>query len=937
MASISIKNKARNIPTIVLFVVALLFVLPTISAWNSNTFSNYSCYQESANSSTIGDGSCGLDYSGNYSQVQAYPILNITAYDGNWNTYAPMTNDGNIDYIRAKYVIPSNNLGKPIFRIKYKNATTSYIEDLTITDNCWSYSQSIGQVSVGLTSYYDTGTISTRCEILLNSWEIMDTFIDMTHNSGIYEEAIIWNVANSTSENLTFTGNQNIIRYLSVPSNTILTNGYLNLTGNFSNFIFNGLCYQESANSLTIGDGSCRLDYSGSYYSQGSWIDKNNLYDGSWFSKGYNIGSDANLTINYTKPIGALNTSLWKISQKYNSGYQSTNLTILPSCWNYYPNKLSFKVESRGANGYSYWYCYDGNWNLINTDSTSYIYEEAMIWDISNGISNQNILIGNSKFSYSLNTTIQTSNLANAINSYLSTCTFSNGFCLVPFIFHSDTIGVLGYSNLIFNNNGLLENSITFNPTTLESSNEYFILNLTYDLNAYSSISASLVYNGTSYNSKTLTYGNYKLISNNITIPSVLNTGTVNTFYWSIALTNSSGVNYFNSTSHNQTVNKGTSLIVSDVCPAGTSAAFNFTSFWEQNLTSALITTANYYFTYGLSGNPNINSVNGTVSNVNSFSICLNDSQDYYNLGYVEIQYSVDGAVNRRYYVFSNTRATNQTVSIPLYALELASTTSFLFTAQTTTLIPYSNYYIGLLRWYPATNSYNLVEMAKTDDKGQALLHIQVDTASYRIGLYAPDGTLVKLLNSINFICQTTPCTYSVTVDPNPLDLTGYTNIQSSLVFNPTTKVFTFTWNDPSQASQTMNLTVFKGDQIVCSSSASGYTGVIFCDVSAFTGTLTANVYRTTASTTLIFSQLIEDIRQSISDVSGGPELGLFIGAILLILFAMIGSFNPVLVIILGIVSLIPLFILGSITTSILMAIGVLGGVIIHFLKRTNG
>ena len=85
----------------------------------------------------------------------------------------------------------------------------------------------------------------------------------------------------------------------------------------------------------------------------------------------------------------------------------------------------------------------------------------------------------------------RTSNLFSAINSYLSGCTIQNGFCLVPFLFHSDTIGILKYLDMLFSNDGFGENSQTFDAQTVSLSTETFSINLTYDSHIYNAISAN--------------------------------------------------------------------------------------------------------------------------------------------------------------------------------------------------------------------------------------------------------------------------------------------------------------------------------------------------------------------------------------------------------------------------------------------------------------
>jgi hypothetical protein len=180
-------------------------------------------------------------------------------------------------------------------------------------------------------------------------------------------------------------------------------------------------CYQESANVVNQSgnDGSCNLDYTGSY----------SFYYDYFY-------------VNYTKPVNATSSSLWKVKH---GNYNIQNLTIPADCWNAYLDKLAFRMESNSNDGlghalsnltcwngngwkqlsYSYGIIalptsnlgldnrnelYDGNWDTgsgndgnwdtgvtrpwrpsFSIASTSFvnrvllIYEEAMIWEIDNG------------------------------------------------------------------------------------------------------------------------------------------------------------------------------------------------------------------------------------------------------------------------------------------------------------------------------------------------------------------------------------------------------------------------------------------------------------------------------------------------------------------------------------------------------------------------
>ena len=494
------------------------------------------------------------------------------------------------------------------------------------------------------------------------------------------------------------------------------------------------------------------------------------------------------------------------------------------------------------------------------------------------------------------------------------------------------------YINVSISFDYIFENSQIYNSSTYETYDENFVLNMTYNSTYYSSISANLIYNGSSYLGTKEGTDNNINFSRSLIIPNI-NLYTENkSFYWEIILTNSTGNYYANSTLKNQTIYKLPALSFSVDCITQTSPALNFTFAWEKNLT-ATNASANVIFIYGYAGNITAYSINTTFVNKREFYLCINNSQPYYNISYGEVQYYFDGYSDRRYYAFSNSRITNITQKNYLHLLETASSTSFLFTAQSTTLSPYTNKYIAILRWYPELNYYRVIEMGKTDDKGQTLLKIKVEDSDYRIAVYEPDGTLIKLFSAVRFVCQTTPCTYSLYIETGESDLSSFSNIDSSLTWNNNTKVFTFIWSDPTQTTTNMNLTIYKDTSTssipICSSSGSGFVGVLTCNVSTYSGILRAVAYRS-ASPQNIIQQVVVEIRQTLIDIAGGKSLILFFNFVLLVFFGLLGIISPPLAIIMTIIALIPALLLGGINFIILMGIVTLGGIILHFLRRTQ-
>lgn len=262
-----------------------------------------------------------------------------------------------------------------------------------------------------------------------------------------------------TSENLTFTGNQNITRNISIPYNALVNSALVNLSGNLNY----ADCYQETANVSTVCGGLNTGIYSCVGTFQNSCL---NGYDGNWYGTSVSPAeySEDFLYINYTKPANAISAY---IKHKWNNqlpDYVTYNDKIPNTCFSY--NKISLSVSvARNLDYYpSYLKCYNGtSWITIRTISMDGwtaqmgFYEEAITWNLSYYPTSPYIQINNTKiwnFTGTFNTTNnKTSDFSTTANNMLSSGTCNGGVinginCEIPFIFHSDTTGVLQYSDL---------------------------------------------------------------------------------------------------------------------------------------------------------------------------------------------------------------------------------------------------------------------------------------------------------------------------------------------------------------------------------------------------------------------------------------------------------------------------------------------------------
>lgn len=480
-------------------------------------------------------------------------------------------------------------------------------------------------------------------------------------------------------------------------------------------------------------------------------------------------------------------------------------------------------------------------------------------------------------------------------------------------------------------------NNVTYNATTYTSSTEGFSLNITFD-SAVISSSAIFYYNGTLVGSatKTIDGGGNTIFSSSVGIPSTI--GNKN-FYWTIYLSTGGDEISFNTSQKTQSVLTPSQINVSTQCSAGLSRAMFFNFADEQNLTSINSTSIYYNLQYGYSGNTSILQSYGNLTNINNFTICINSSLPSYSVGYGEIQYYKAGYNPRRFYIFQNTRLTNETINNTLYLLPTSLATLFTFNVQNNFYVAQTNKFTTLLRWYPNLNSYKVVEMGRTDGLGEYVNSVDTDLVDYRIGVYEPDGTLIYLASPVRFICTVLPCKSTITTNAESLNLFNIAGLQHQLTYNYTSKVFTYIWNDPTQETSSMNLTVYRDSYdssiIVCSSSGSSFTGLITCDVSAYTsGTMRAVVYRT-ASPSFEITSLLINIGIQISDVAGGKTIGLFISLILFIFAMLVGMFSPVVAIVLGIVALVPALFFGAFSFTFFVGLLLVGFIIIHFMRRS--
>ena len=433
---------------------------------------------------------------------------------------------------------------------------------------------------------------------------------------------------------------------------------------------------------------------------------------------------------------------------------------------------------------------------------------------------------------------------------------------------------------------------------------------------------------------------NWKISGNNNTLATsyaVVPNPTANTnytFFWYLLQNNITGTYLTNTNSYTQLVTTQPSInITTYPCSSPQFEALNFSWKDQEDLTDMTDMIITYNFKYGITNTSSIESY-GTYTN-DTLRICIPNNTNNYQIGYAEITYRKGDYETLKYYLFTNYTLSNVTTDQQiLYDLPSNESTSFLVTIKDKRLNPYVNKLIVLLRWYPSINSYKVVEMSKTDQNGQAPIHVHTEDVDYRLAVYELNGTLINLQSPVRMLCLVNPCSYDISLQDTGNDYFYVYNIQSNLSWNNDTKTFTYIWNDPSQYVSMMSLIITKengfSSSLLCNTSSTGYIGVLDCYIGGETGLIKASVYKT-ASPETIFEELIIRIGTIIPN-----QVGLFFSFVLGLVGALIGIFSPVGAILFMLVGLLFSLFIGSISLTFFIGIGSLGGIVFYFIKKAQ-
>lgn len=845
--------------------------------------------------------------------INATNYLYSSIYDGAWRTINIMPVANNTWY---NVVVASNSSG-----------TYYFVNGVLIINTAYKANASIG--SGQYIGGYPAGYSFTGIMDEVGYWNrsLLPSEATQLYNSGLgraYPFTLNSITLNSPSNN---NNSNNPIQIFNCsatvisPATLMNISLWFNATGTWSlnETKTPTLCYQESANisNQTGIDGNCELNYSGNYSWEGEWhaidsVDRGFDGDFSTYTYTRTITTNATLYINYTKPINANGGILNYRSSSLSAIHE--NVTIPENCFN--QTKVSLKWFSYYPGIYTTrLYCKnDTDWQLI--DSGTFIFEEAMIWNISinpstftktlpqnstkwncqacdsdgdcafassnytitidsiapvititggNGTNNLGVLNQN----HTINFTATDLNLDKCwyyngtVNKSLSSCSLNHLNKTIDrlsdniTLFANDTLGNTA-SQFVEWDFKVLKNNETYLNQTVEGALNTFTLNLSLQ-SGLNIQEVNLIYNGTSYNANAFIIGDNHITSRNIVIPGVITT-TNFSFYWSVLLSDSTLINL---SSHNQTVYN----LSVDNCTLYSYGLYTFNLLDEETQASLSgVTTMDVAMNiYSVDRSYIITSFNKSYSSINPARICLGSTllnQTNYSVDII-IRYEQNATHSIEYYNIVNDILSNSSIlhTINLYDLLLTDTTEFRLTFIDADFVPRENALVYLMRQYIAENTFKPVELPKTDSNGQTVLHMVRNDVIYNIVIV--DSITKEVLGTFNNIvafCEDISigkCEINLNAFSTEGEIYDYNEALGIIISNPnydnTTRIISFDFVTTDGTTKTVNMIVTRNDI---------FGNNTVCDTTLISagGTISCNVPSSIEDTNLITSIFVDGI-----------------------------------------------------------------------------
>lgn len=320
-----------------------------------------------------------------------------------------------------------------------------------------------------------------------------------------------------------------------------------------------------------------------------------------------------------------------------------------------------------------------------------------------------------------------------------------------------------------------------------------------------------------------------------------------------------------------------------------------------------------------------------------TYMICLSPSEATIYAD-VYIKYSTDNGFTHRYFVHNGT-FTNSTTNLTIYNTNTTTGYSNLkiTTRHRDTYQYFKNVVTSLERFYPAENTWRVVQMDKSGDYGLNVFNIHERITDYRLVFRDTSNNILDTTETTKFECDPTTgvCDLTFLLDEYtaPEAPTGFTLVWW---YDEANDLINASWTDVLGSTNLVRVYVRKdtmaGSVDICDNSYTGTSGSSICNVSIYTGDLFVQI---DANGDTRVSEWVNVGSQQIGSLLSQGE-GTIWAVLIIVIVCAFGLFSPAGAIIAMVIGLVFVFLLGlvpAITTPFIIIAAIIGIIIGHKVR----
>lgn len=383
-----------------------------------------------------------------------------------------------------------------------------------------------------------------------------------------------------------------------------------------------------------------------------------------------------------------------------------------------------------------------------------------------------------------------------------------------------------------------------------------------------------------------------------------------------------------------------------DDCSTYGNVTFN-ASFFDENSLENINASGDVVFSFFGIGTE-MDNLTISFTNVTSFNVCLFPQYaTLYTDAY--FQYEAASGIKERYYIV-NASFTNTTQYANLYNFlddtNLLPLTANLFNYY---LTYYPNIIMKLQRYYPGQDAWITVQIDKSDQVGRGIFYVYENEIDYRF-IWEDNNVQLDRKSGggstfpLKFVCDpiTNVCEESFTISDVAAS-SSFTGLTGDLTYNNNTGIILLSWSDSNSLVSSMRLLVQQersnGILTICDTTTASSSGTITCNVSGYTGLITASAYRAASPAEPWLHRVIDLIQKTFYEAlntEGRANDGAILSFFILLTAAGMGAVSPIATIITGLFGLIAIFLFGitSFITITFVVSGVCLGLIVAFMVK---